>query len=174
MLGSACIVFVLASSVFAFPQDGQHRFSSTSSYRACFTPGEDCEREIAAVIGSAKTVVRLQAYSFTSKAIAEALLAAGKRGVEVLVILDKSQRTERYSGLTFLRNAGIEVRIDERVAIAHNKVIIVDDDTVVTGSFNFTKSAQTRNAENVLVIRGDAPLARRYTANFLSRWKVSN
>jgi phosphatidylserine/phosphatidylglycerophosphate/cardiolipin synthase-like enzyme len=77
------------------------------------------------------------------------------------VVLDKSQKTEKYSSADFLANAGIITKIDAAHAIAHNKVIIIDNETVITGSFNFTKAAEENNAENLLVVR-DRELASRY------------
>ena len=96
---------------------------------------------------------------------AKALLNAHKRGVKAEVILDKSQRTRKYSSVTFLYNPGIPVKIDAQHAIAHNKVMIIDGETVITGSFNFTKAAEENNAENLLVIR-DRRLDERYTKNW--------
>lgn len=81
------------------------------------------------------------------------------------VILDKSQRTQKYSSATFLYNAGIPVKIDPQHAIAHNKVMVIDGETLITGSFNFTKAAEENNAENLLVIH-DKRLAARYTKNW--------
>ena len=93
---------------------------------------------------------------------------AKRRGVDVQVILDKSQRSERYSGATYLANEGIPVSIDSDHRIAHNKVMIIDGQTVITGSFNFTKSAESGNAENVLLILHAPELAMKYTGN----WKL--
>jgi len=107
----------------------------------------------------------VQAYSFTSAPIAKALLDAHKRGVQVQVILDKSQRTEKYSSADFLANQGVSTMIDANHAIAHNKVIVIDGETVLTGSFNFTKAAQENNAENLLIIR-DPALAVQYAQNW--------
>jgi phosphatidylserine/phosphatidylglycerophosphate/cardiolipin synthase-like enzyme len=98
----------------------------------------------------------VQAYSFTSASIAKALLEAHERGVQVQVILDKSQGTEKYSSADFLANQGVPTMIDANHAIAHNKIIIIDGETVITGSFNFTKAAQEKNAEKVLIIRDKA------------------
>ncbi|MDY0882328.1 phospholipase D family protein [Dongia soli] len=123
-------------------------------------------------VGAAKKQIRVQAYSFTSAPIAKALADAYRRGVDVKVILDKSQATAKYTGATYLQNAGVPVAIDYKVAIAHNKVIVIDGSTVITGSFNFTKAAQEKNAENLLVIR-DADLARQYIANWQAREAVS-
>ena len=85
--------------------------------------------------------------------------------VQVQVILDKSQRSEKYSSADFLANQGVPVVIDANHAIAHNKVIVIDGATVLTGSFNFTKAAQERNAENLLILR-DQALAAQYTKNW--------
>ena len=62
-------------------------------------------------------------------------------------------------------NVGIPVRIDAQHAIAHNKIMVIDGATVITGSFNFTKNAEENNAENLLVIRSP-DLAAKYTANW--------
>jgi phosphatidylserine/phosphatidylglycerophosphate/cardiolipin synthase-like enzyme len=84
----------------------------------------------------------VQAYSFTSAPIANALVDAHKRGVNVQVILDKSQRTEKYSSADFVARAGIPTFIDAKHAIAHNKIMVIDGYEILTGSFNFTKAAE--------------------------------
>lgn len=119
-----------------------------------------------AEIGRAQRSILVQAYSFTSAPIAEALRSAHQRGIEVAVLLDKSQETEKYSSADFLLHSGIPAQIDRRHAIAHNKVMILDGRTVITGSFNFTKSAEESNAENLLIIR-DATMAEAYTQNWM-------
>jgi phosphatidylserine/phosphatidylglycerophosphate/cardiolipin synthase-like enzyme len=107
----------------------------------------------------------VQAYSFISVPIAKALLDTHKRGVQVPVILDKSRRTEKYSSADFLGNQGVPRMIDANHAIAHNKIMVIDGETIITGSLNFTKAAQEKNAENLLVIR-DPALAAHYTQNW--------
>jgi phospholipase D len=132
-----------------------------ASVSVCFTPGpESCAELIADRIEAARTKVRVQAYWFTSIPILRAVAAAKRRGVDVAVILDKTQDRHgdtrgRYSAAVYLVHAGVPVWIDDAPAIAHSKIIILDDDAVVTGSFNFTKSADERNAENVVVL--DSP-----------------
>jgi len=106
------------------------------------------------------------AFSFTSEQIARSLVEAHKRGIDVVVILDKEQRTAKDSEADFLAHAGIKTLIDSRHAIAHNKVIIIDRQVVITGSFNFTKAAEEHNAENLLVIH-DATLATQYAVDWL-------
>jgi phosphatidylserine/phosphatidylglycerophosphate/cardiolipin synthase-like enzyme len=83
----------------------------------------------------------------------------------VEAILDKSQRSEKYSSATFLANSRIPTFIDARHAIAHNKIMIIDRETAITGSFNFTKAAEEKNAENLLIIKS-RELARIYIENW--------
>jgi phosphatidylserine/phosphatidylglycerophosphate/cardiolipin synthase-like enzyme len=137
---------------------------SASDVSVYFSPNGGCTEAVVAAIDGAKLTIGVQAYSFTSAPIAKALVNAHKRGVRVVVILDKSQETEKYSSADFLAHAGIPVWIDSQHKIAHNKVMIIDSETVITGSFNFTKAAETENAENLLVIRSP-DLAAQYRAN---------
>lgn len=139
--------------------------SVTCNWQVYFSPHAGATDAVIRELNKAKSTVLVQAYTFTSAPIAKALLGAHKRGVKVEVILDKSQRTQKYSSATFLSNVGIPVRIDAQHAIAHNKVMIIDGETVITGSFNFTKAAEENNAENLLVIH-DKKLAERYTKNW--------
>jgi len=124
-------------------------------------------------INAARQSIIVAAYSFTSKPIAKALVDAHKRGVRVQVVLDKSQRTERYSSATFLSNMGIPVRIDSRYAIMHNKFMVIDGKTVETGSFNYTSSAARRNAENVIVLRDNPRAAQVYAQQWQRLWDES-
>jgi phosphatidylserine/phosphatidylglycerophosphate/cardiolipin synthase-like enzyme len=132
-----------------------------------FSPKGGCTETVVDALNKARATVLVQAYSFTSAPIAKALVDAHKRGVGVKVLLDKSQRTEKYSSADFVAHAGIPTSIDARHAIAHNKIMVIDGATVITGSFNFTKAAEENNAENLLVIQ-DAALARKYADN----WQV--
>jgi phosphatidylserine/phosphatidylglycerophosphate/cardiolipin synthase-like enzyme len=144
-----------------------------SSRSTCFTPGQDCTSLIVSTIDSAKTELLVQAYGFTAPEIVNAIVRAKDRGVKVQVILDKSNESEQESGASSLVLHGITPQIDDTVAIAHNKVMVIDQSTVITGSFNFTESAQKRNAENVLVITGDAGLAAIYKKNWEGRSAAS-
>lgn len=147
--------------------------NSCPTIQVCFTPGQNCTEEITDVIDAAKKSIFVQAYSFTSAPIAAHLVAAKKRGVMVNVILDKSQKTQRYSASRFLVNQHIPCWIDYKPAIAHNKIMIIDEKEVITGSFNFTKAAQNKNAENLLIIH-DAQLANIYMKNWQRRRAVSS
>jgi phospholipase D len=157
-------------NTFAF-FNNKDTFTNTK-YEVCFTPGGNCTDLIIDAINSAKKELLVQAYSFTSAPIAKAVVEAQKRGISVRVILDKSQFSAKYSSAKFLENQRIPVWEDDTVAIAHNKVMIIDDNIVITGSFNFTKAAQSKNAENLLIVY-DKNFALKYKNNWFNRMKVS-
>jgi phosphatidylserine/phosphatidylglycerophosphate/cardiolipin synthase-like enzyme len=154
------LVLLLAVSTSAWSQQGPQ------DLHPFFSPKGGCTQAVVDQLNGAKKQVLVQAYSFTSAPIARALVDAKHRGVDVQVILDKSQRGERYSSATFLANEGVPTYIDPVHKIAHNKVMVIDGQTVITGSFNFTKSAEEGNAENLLVINNAPELAQRYAQNW--------
>ena len=131
-----------------------------------FSPGGGCTDAVVREIGRARQSLDVQAYSFTSAPISKAVADAHARGVRVRVVLDKSQATAKYSSATYLFNHGVPVYIDRAHAIAHNKVMLIDGRVILTGSFNFTKAAEERNAENLLIIRDNARLMIAYVENF--------
>lgn len=138
---------------------------------AAFTPGDDIAGLIAGHIGRARASVRMQAYLFTDRRIAAALVAARRRGVEVEVIGDATQQANGgLPHLGTLERAGARIFLDKAHAASHDKVVIVDAGearaTVITGSYNFTAAAQSRNAENVVVISGNRRVTDRFAENF--------
>lgn len=138
-----------------------------------FSPGNESTELVAKVIRSATKTIRLAGYSFTSKQLAEALVAAHRSGVDVQVVLDKSNATAKYSSATFLANAGVPTRIDSKHPIAHSKFMVIDDKTVETGSFNYTKAAMS-NSENVVVFWESPEIAKTYSANWQLHWGHSS
>jgi phospholipase D len=144
-----------------------------SEIGTCFTPPSGCGAVIANQISKAQESIHVQAYGFTSGEIAKALINANNRGVKVRVLLDKSNIGAKYSKMRDLRKAGIEVLIDEVSGIAHNKIIIIDGSAVITGSFNFTTSADIRNTENVIIVQ-NKPLAQKYLQNWHARYEMSH
>jgi phosphatidylserine/phosphatidylglycerophosphate/cardiolipin synthase-like enzyme len=144
-----------------------------SQTQVCFSPGGGCTEEIVDQIDNAKSEILIQAYSFTSAPIAKALVNAHKKGIHVEIILDKSNKSKKYSAGDFTAHMGVATYIDSKHAIAHNKIIIIDKETVITGSFNFTKAAEEKNAENLLIIR-NKKLAEIYIDNWNMHKNHSN
>jgi phosphatidylserine/phosphatidylglycerophosphate/cardiolipin synthase-like enzyme len=139
--------------------------------QVAFTPGDEADELVIAAIREARTQILVQAYSFTHRAIAEALVAARQRGVDVQVIADQDQDAHvATTRIGELAGRGVPVWLDGQHAAAHNKVMVIDAGqpgaAVVTGSYNFTHAAQYRNAENLLILRGDPLLVEAYAANW--------
>lgn len=150
------------------------KVESAGELEVAFSPNGGCTNLVINVIQSARTSIRVLAYSFTSAPIAKALVEAHQRGVDVQVVVDKSQKSAKYTSATFVANAGIPIRIDSKHAIAHNKVIIVDGHTVQQGSFNYTKAAEASNGENVLVNWNNPKLAEVYLKDWKRHWDHSD
>lgn len=163
------IIIILTSAPITTYAD---MFSPNSTYEVCFSPNGGCADKIIDNISKAKRQILVQAYSFTSAPIAKALAEARQRGVYIGIILDKGQINAKHSAITFFKNNNIIVNIDYKPSIAHNKIIIIDSETVITGSFNFTKAAEKNNTENVIIIKDDN-LAKKYIANYNNRLIIS-
>ncbi|HJW56952.1 MAG TPA: phospholipase D family protein [Burkholderiaceae bacterium] len=151
--------------------DAVPALAAQGTLRAAFTPWDDIEALIVEAIDDARAQVLVQAYLLTNRRIANTLIAAHRRGIDVRVLADAGQlaKTER-SLLPELAAAGIAVWIETKYQNAHNKIIVIDaaapQATVITGSFNLTWSAQHANAENILIAHDNPALAARYAMNW--------
>jgi phosphatidylserine/phosphatidylglycerophosphate/cardiolipin synthase-like enzyme len=168
--GAGLLVLLLALGAGGHPAVAAD-LPAAGTVEVLFTPWDDAEAAIVATLASARRSIRVQAYAFTSRPIAQALVDARRRGVEVAVLADaEMNRRGEGNRIPILLGAGIPVAFETRYNAAHNKVIVVDpespDSAVLTGSYNFTWSAQARNAENLLILRGNRALARRYLENW--------
>jgi phospholipase D len=133
-----------------------------------FSPDGKCTEFTVQAIQAAKRSILVQAYSFTSSVIVSALINAQRRGVNVKILVDRSQLTARGSKVALVLAAGIPTAVDKALGIAHNKVMIIDEEYVLTGSFNWTDAAEKRNAENLLLIQ-DPYINELYRANWQKR-----
>ncbi len=173
IVAAVCLAAVVAGALFtskigqgaAYAQGPPAVPENPPTIEVFFSPHGGCQDAIVKEIGQAKESVHVQAYSFTNAAIAKALVEAKKRGVKVEVVIDQKRIRESYSEATFFCNQGIPTWSDGKHAIAHNKVMVIDGKTVITGSFNFTKAAEESNAENLLILRLP-DLAAKYEKNY--------
>ena len=162
------IVFILSLSFSVLAQ------ASSADVSVCFTPRQECESQLLSLIYSAKQSIRMQSYSFTLYKVAHALVVMKQRGVDVQVIMDKSQfQCGQFSQASYLMQNGIPVYDDDQLNIAHSKIIIVDGARVETGSFNYTSSAEHYNAENLVFI-DSADIASQYLDNWQWRQQQSS
>jgi len=145
---------------------------ASGTVEVLFTPWDDAEGAVVRALGEARQSIHVQAYLLTSRSIARALREARARGVAVEILADKEMVAKGdNSQIPTLADDGIPVWLETRYAVAHNKILLIDvpgeRGTVITGSYNFTWSAQARNAENLLILRGNPALARRYLDNWM-------
>jgi len=166
------IVFA-AACLLALPAQARPVLPAQGTVELAFTPWDDSEGAILRAIQEARQAIYVQAYLFTSRPLAKALIAAKTRGVAVEVLSDREMLAKdeaHRSQIPQFAAAGIPVWIEVHYAAAHNKIILIDPEeetsAVVTGSYNFTFSAQARNAENLLILRNNPGLARAYLDNW--------
>lgn len=155
----------------ALPAAGESRMPARGTVELAFAPWDEPESALLRAIGEARETILVQAYIFTSRRVAQALLAAARRGVRVEVLADaRMHQRPKGNVLPLLVRGGIPVALDAQHAAAHDKVIVIDaagaSPTVLTGSYNLTWSANRRNGENLLILRGNPALAAAYARNW--------
>ncbi len=166
-LRRCCLYGLISLSLFA-PVPAVYAASIETGY----SPEGTALQLVLKTINSAQQEIRLMGYSFTSPEVAGALVRAKHRGVDVKIVLDEKGNRSKASqaAMNVVVNAGIPLRTNGHYAIMHDKVIIVDNHTVESGSFNMTRSASSRNSENVLVINDVPEVAQTYLQHWQSRW----
>lgn len=142
-------------------------------YDLGFSPGGTALKTVLAAVASARQTLVVAAYEFTSADVAQALAEAVTRGVRVWAVLDARSAKDKASQAAYLAAHGVAVRTDSRYAIMHHKFMVIDQTSVQTGSFNYTASANRRNAENALVLRGVPDLAAQYLREWNRLWDES-
>jgi phosphatidylserine/phosphatidylglycerophosphate/cardiolipin synthase-like enzyme len=136
-----------------------------------FSLYDDPESIILQQLDGAEESIQIAMYYFTDSQLAQALVAANNKGVEVKIYLDSSQIDGQYSKSRFFLNEGIKnIRISSNPDLMHNKFAIIDSKIVLTGSYNWTASASERNDEN-LVVLDDEEIVQRYQAYFNTLWE---
>ncbi len=168
---------VLALCIFHCP------FAPSSSWagivvQACFSPKGNCSNHIIGELQRAEREILVAVYAFTSREIAWALVRAQQRGIKVRVLLDrKFDRESKYSKGSFLKKQGLKVRRasglskgNKRRGLMHQKFAVIDSRIVLTGSYNWTASAEKFNHENLLLFRDAGPLAEEYRQQFFRLW----
>jgi phosphatidylserine/phosphatidylglycerophosphate/cardiolipin synthase-like enzyme len=135
-----------------------------------FSPRQGASLLVIKTIEKAEKSIKVAAYSFTSKPIADALIKAYQKGIDVKIVLDKSQQKNKHSMYRYFLENKLPTRINRKYAIMHNKFMVIDEKALQLGSFNYTKSAEKSNAENVLVIRRNKKVISRYSIQWQKLW----
>jgi phosphatidylserine/phosphatidylglycerophosphate/cardiolipin synthase-like enzyme len=160
--------FYISLLAAVFLLDAMPAFASAPALEDAFSPNQGATALVIKTIRTAKKSIHVAAYSFTSRPIAEALTAAHDRGVDVEVVLDKSQRRGKMA--TYIAAHGVPTRINSHYSIMHDKFMVIDGKTLELGSFNYTAAAEKKNAENVLVIHGNKKVVHDYEAQWRVLW----
>ncbi len=168
--GAIAAALLLAFAAPAVARDTAAAVPATGSVDVYFTPWDDAQTPLLSAVDGARRQILVQAFVLTGRSIADGLIAAHRRGIDVRVLADAQQYARNPVSLQRLVQAGVPVWLETRYRNAHNKVMVIDagarEPTVITGSYNFTWSAQSANAENLLIMRGNAALAERYANNW--------
>jgi phosphatidylserine/phosphatidylglycerophosphate/cardiolipin synthase-like enzyme len=161
------IVLLYFFFIFLVPQI---LFADTQVY---FSPNGGCQEAVITEISHAQKSIDIAMYSFTSREIAQALIEARGRNVKIRVVLDKAQRKERYSKSRYLISKGIDAKYHIASGLMHNKFAVIDGKELLTGSFNWTASANKKNEENLLIMTNQ-DVIQKYEDRFEYLWNGSS
>lgn len=150
-------------------------FVSTFAYadtQVYFSPNGGCQDAIITEISKAQKTIDIAMYYLTSREIAQELVKAKDRNIKVRIVLDQSQEMQTYSKSRYLIKRGFEVKYHVGSGIMHNKFAIFDGKVLITGSFNWTPTANEKNEENLLIMT-DKELIKKYQTRFEYLWEHS-
>lgn len=120
-------------------------------YKVYFSPGEDCLNAIISKLKQAKKEVKVCVFTISDNRIGSVLRDLHFDGIDVKIITDNDKRFDRGSDIHYLAEKGLNIKIDKTKAHMHNKFAVIDDEITITGSYNWTKSAEEVNYENIIV-----------------------
>ena len=136
-----------------------------------FSPADGVRNILLDELSHAKNSVKLMAFSFTDQEMANRLGELAKKGVSVKCLFDYGQANSKYSQDSYLRGCGVKIKLSpNRSGKMHHKVILIDDETVITGSYNYSKNAERSNDENILILK-NKDIAAKYVKEFKRCWK---
>ena len=138
-----------------------------------FTPSSECESMIIEQINKAQLSIDAAVYTINNPNIVTALLNAHKRRVKVRILTDKLQAANKYSLVPLMYKNGLNIKVNSKYKIEHNKFAVFDYSSVITGSFNWTNAASQKNSENCLLITDEPQTLNAYQTRFEHLWLVN-
>ncbi len=139
-----------------------------------FTPSQECEQKIGALIENSQETIDVVIYSLNNQYLVAQLKRAHDRGVKVRILADKLQASGKYSKVTELKDYGLDIKVNSKHKIEHNKFAIFDSAVVSTGSYNWTNAASLKNSENCLFLREDPQSLAKYKERFEELWLINS
>lgn len=144
-----------------------------AEFEVAFTPSQDCELRIIDLIKNSTTSIDVDIYSLSNQAIVEALIRAKERHVQVRILTDKLQASGKYSKAQYLYDQGINIRVNTKNKLEHNKFAIFDGRSLVTGSYNWTNAASNKNSENCMFLIKEPEKIQAYQNRFEELWQLN-
>jgi phosphatidylserine/phosphatidylglycerophosphate/cardiolipin synthase-like enzyme len=150
------------------PTPAQGSVSSTAARPAAcyFSPNGGCRDAIVDQIDNAQTSIEIQAFTLTSPVIGDAILKAYRRGVKVAIILDAAKASESRDVAAKLALSGVPVYVDLSHGISGSRQILIDNQTLATGSYNLSEASEYDNSENLIILHGEAQVQAACENNF--------
>lgn len=137
---------------------------------AYFSPGDECLHRIRRLIAEARQTLDICVFTITDNRIVQRLEEAHERGITIRIISDDDKSLDLGSDLDHLARIGIQCRLDRTTAHMHHKFAIADHDLLLSGSYNWTRSAATENDENIVVIN-NPKIVRIFAEKFEQMWQ---
>ena len=136
-----------------------------------FSPGTDCLNAITDSLRNAKRKARICVFTISDNRIVDAIKEMQLNGVDIKIISDNDKRFDIGNDIEYIARLGIDVKLDTTHAHMHHKFAVIDDTITITGSYNWTRSAETKNYENILVT-DSKDVAKIYTKEFNKLWEI--
>jgi len=136
-----------------------------------FSPGEACRTVIINQIKSAVNNLQICVFTISDDQITDAIITAHKRGVEIKIITDNDKSLDEGSDIEQIATMGISVKMDRTSDHMHHKFMVTDNKSLITGSYNWTRSAARFNHENILLTK-DGGVVKSFLKEFDQLWKV--
>jgi len=147
-------------------------FCEAENIRVYFSPNGGCQQAVISELKKATQTIDIAMYYLSSREIAQALVKAQENNVRVRIVLDQGQEIESASKSGYLIKHGFDLRYHLGFGLMHNKFAVIDGKTLITGSFNWTLTAEERNEENLLII-DDKSTIEKYEDRFNYLWRTS-
>ena len=142
---------------------------STLNIRCAFSPGDNCRNLIIELIERSLTKIDICVFTISDNVITSAIINAYKRGIKIRIVTDNDKKNDLGSDIKEMHYMGIEIHIDQTPYHMHHKFMIVDNQQLLTGSYNWTRSAAKFNEENLIVL-SDKDTINNFQQVFDSLW----
>jgi len=137
-----------------------------------FSPGPDCLNAIIDALKKAKRRAKICVFTISDNRIVDAIKDIQLNGVNIKIISDNDKRYDTGNDIDYISDLGIDVKLDTTSAHMHHKFAVIDDTITITGSYNWTRSAEQKNYENILVT-DSKDIAKAYTREFDKLWELT-